>query len=199
MKKSISLSTYRFLDLAIFTFLMIVFEIIAIKGINWFSEVYCISLFLSISLIVLMRWGLWAIIPIISGALIFCYEIDGNFENYLVYVIGDLFILINMLWFIKGRQKLKNTYITICYVVSGYLLVQIGRSIVSAILGYPFFTTLVGFLGTDSLNCLLALIIIFIAKKQNGLFENQIEYLKRIDKEKKKEEASLEVHNYNEN
>ena len=65
-----------------------------------------------------------------------------------------------------------------------YLLVELGRAIIAAY-GNAFLTVLIGFLGTDLINVLLTLLIVMIMKRQNGLFEDQIAYLKRINEEER--------------
>jgi branched-subunit amino acid transport protein AzlD len=172
---------------------MIVFELIAVRAVNWFHEVYSISLFIAISLIVMMRWGVWSIISIIAGAISYCLVNDAVFENYIIYIFGNLFILINLFWFLLGKDRIRKGYWTVLFVLSGYVLVEIGRSLVAVFFGGKFIPTLIGFLGTDLINALLALLIIIITRKQNGLFEDQISYLKRINEEERNQNANTEV------
>lgn len=182
MKKNMSLGTYRFVDIFVFTVLMILFEFLATNFVD--TSLYSVSLFIPLTLIVMMRWNIWSIIIIIASAITYVYANNGTSDNYLIYIIGDLFILFNLLWLIKYKQNIKEkNYMCIIYVISGYFLVEVGRSIVSACLGYDFFKILLSFLGTDSLSVLVGLVVILIARKQNGLFEDQIEYLKRINAE----------------
>jgi hypothetical protein len=190
MNKHLSLSTYRLIDISIFTVLMVVFELIAVKAINWFDEVYSVSLFLTIALILIMRWGFWSIFTIITGAIIYCYAIGATVDNYLVYIGGNLFILFNLFWFTLGKERIQKGALTLLYVLSGFVLVELGRSLIASFLGFPFFPTLIGFLGSDVLSALLALLIIMITRKQNGLFEDQIAYLIRVNQEEEPKEAN---------
>jgi len=178
--KNISFKTYRLIDLLILTGLLVIFEMLTSIAPSWFSEKYYISLFFSLSLIVLMRWNAWAIITILAGTVVFCFQNQGGLQNYVIYIVGNLFILCNLLWFIKGKKIFKKNHIVLFYVISGYLFVEIGRSLVALFFDAPFFSTLIGFLGTDLLNVLLTLLIVFIVRRQDGLFEDQIIYLKRI-------------------
>jgi len=72
-------------------------------------------------------------------------------------------------------------------------LIEIGRSFVSSILKENFLKVLIAFLGTDAISVLITILIVLIARKQNGLFEDQITYLKRIQAEENSS-ASLEVY-----
>lgn len=185
MKKGMSIGLYRFIDLTIFSILMAVFEFISVKALSWFSEIYYVSVFFTIVLITMRRWQFWAIIPATVSAIIYCYLNDGVLINYIVYIGGNAFILFD-LFFIKFRKgKMNDNYIVVSYIIFGYLLVEIGRSLIALCFGSPFFSTLIGFLGVESLSGLLAILIILITKKQDGIFEEQISYLKRIKEEEK--------------
>jgi hypothetical protein len=193
MRKNISFKTYRLIDLLILTGLLVIFEMVASQAPSWFSEKYYISLLFSMSLIVLMRWNAWSIITILAGTVVYCLQNQGDLKNYIIYMVGNLFILFNLLWFIKGKHLFKKSHVVLFYITSGYLFVEIGRSLVALFFDAPFFSTLIGFLGTDLLNFLLALLIVFIMRRQDGLFEDQIAYLKRMSERNEKDESSLGV------
>lgn len=185
MNNQLSLGKYRLFDLLVFTGLMVFFEYVLVKVFPFLSGIYSISLFLTIALIVLIRWGLWAAIPIIAGGITYCLANDGKLNHYLIYTIGNLFILLNALWFLMGKNKIREGYITVSYVISGFILTELGRAIVAAILENNFLSAFISFLGVDSLSAAIALVIILIMRKQNGLFEDQISYLKRVQAEEK--------------
>ena len=85
--------------------------------------------------------------------------------------------------FSKVKVK-KNLFISIGYVVSAFLLIELGKTIFSVIfLGGDFIRILIGFLGSDALNVAIGLVIILIARLQNGIFEDQSAYIKRIKEE----------------
>ena len=141
-------------------------------------------------LICMMRWnGLAFFMPIVSGV-VYCYSIkSATLDNYLIYTIGNMFVLINLVWFLKGKEKIRNSLpLSIVYTVTGFLLVALGRTIVATILGNDFLGVLIGFLGAESINLVLAGFIIAIARLQNGLFIDQILYLKNIQKEEEGKE-----------
>ena len=187
MKKGLSIHGYRAIDIGIFSVILFLIEFFATYFTN---NIFTISLLIPIVLIVLMRWGLYASITVVIGSVAYVYAIslhsDGiTYKNYFAYILGNLFILINILWFIKGKEKVKkNLFISIGYVVSAFLLIEVGKTIFSGIfLGGDFFRILIGFLGSDALNVVIGLVIILIARLQNGIFEDQIAYIKRIKEE----------------
>lgn len=187
MKKGLSIRGYRAIDIGIFSVILFLIEFFATYFTN---NIFTIFLLIPIVLIVLMRWGLYASITVVIGSVAYVYAIslhsDGiTYKNYLAYILGNLFILINILWFIKGKEKVKkNLFISIGYVVSAFLLIEVGKTIFSVIfLGGDFFRILIGFLGSDALNVVIGLVIILIARLQNGIFEDQIAYIKRIKEE----------------
>ncbi|MBO7085649.1 MAG: hypothetical protein J6W25_00885 [Bacilli bacterium] len=187
MKKGLSIRGYRAIDIGIFSVILFLIEFFATYFTN---NIFTIFLLIPIVLIVLMRWGLYASITVVIGSVAYVYAIslhsDGiTYKNYLAYILGNLFILINILWFIKGKEKVKkNLFISIGYVVSAFLLIEVGKTIFSDIfLGGDFFRILIGFLGSDALNVVIGLVIILIARLQNGIFEDQIAYIKRIKEE----------------
>lgn len=182
LKKGMSIKEYRALDLAIFTILMIVFEIVAVKAIDWFNLIY-ISLFITISLLSIMRWNIWGVVPIIAGSVTYSIMNGFDYKNYIISIIGSLFLLLLNLWFLIGKKKFKEPIYVILFVFSGFFILELGRTVVATILGYPFLSNLITLLLTDAINALMSLIIILITSKQNGLFEDQKEYILRIQKE----------------
>ena len=76
--------------------------------------------------------------------------------------------------------------------MTGFFGYCIGRKILgSLVFKVDFVRLLIGNLGTESLNALLSLIVIFIARKQPGILDNQKNYVERVQEEEK--QNSLEV------
>ena len=104
MNKQLTLGTYRFIDIIFVTTLMVVFEVIAVKAVGWFQELYSISLFFVFALLVMMRWGAWSTITIVAGAVTYCWANKATFENYVIYICGNLFILLICSGFYSERK-----------------------------------------------------------------------------------------------
>lgn len=190
MQKGISLRTYKFIDVATFSILAGVFEYIGVYALKMYEFPYfSLSLFLSLTLICMMRWNyLSLILAIICGG-VYCFANDGSVNNYLIYIFGNAFLLLNLLWFIKGKKKIKDKLaLTVMFIITGYLSICLGRSLVSMILGESFFPVLLGFLGTETINLVLTLFVVLIARRQKGLFTDQIEYIKEVQRDELKSE-----------
>ncbi len=186
MNRKISFSMYRSIDLTIFTVLMIIFEFFSVKGFEWFNGIYALSLFLVLTLITMLRWGIYSIIPIIAGGLTYSLaHPNGTLETTIVYVVGNLFVLIAMVWLIKGQDKIKNqNYYLILFVLTGFFGYCLGRALIGCIVFEASFIDLaIGYLGTESLNAIISMVVIIIAKKQPGILENQKHYVKLVQEE----------------
>jgi hypothetical protein len=59
---------------------------------------------------------------------------------------------------------------------------QSGRELAALCFGYEF-KLLLRFYATDSLSILFTALIIWIARRQDGLLEDQIDYIKRVQEE----------------
>lgn len=186
MKKQITLKQYRLLDLSIFTIVLCLFEFLSVYILNNDDYPYfSLSISLPIILICMMRWNYRSfILPILSGV-VYCLTIgNATIDNYVIYSIGNLFILLNLIWFKLGKDKIRSSgLLTILYTISGFILMCLGRSVVSIFFDGKFLSVLIGFLGTGFINLLLSCFIIMIARIQPGIFVDQITYLKEVQKE----------------
>lgn len=186
MKKQITLKQYRLLDLSIFTIVLCLFEFLSVYILNNDDYPYfSLSISLPIILICMMRWNYRSfILPILSGV-VYCLTIgNATIDNYVIYSIGNLFILLNLIWFKLGKDKIRSSgLLTILYTISGFILMCLGRSVVSIFFDGKFLSVLIGFLGTGFINLLLACFVIMIARIQPGIFVDQITYLKEVQKE----------------
>jgi hypothetical protein len=72
------------------------------------------------------------------------------------------------------------------YALAVQLLLQAGRALVAAVLGTDIGAAL-GYITTDILSTLLTVVIIWIARKPDGLFEDQKHYLLRLQSERQVE------------
>jgi hypothetical protein len=145
----------------------------------------------------MVRWNWWAAaFPVIDGVL-FCFMCstvqDVNFSQYVIYGVGNAFIVLNY-FFLKlvGKDKvIKKWYLTIVYALIGYVLVVLGRSVVSACFGENFLQVLVATAGFgESVNLLFAILGLLILRRLDGMLEDQKQYLIRINQEQNKKPQS---------
>ena len=109
----------------------------------------------------------------------------GTFEQLVIYVLGNELSLAGLLMLkAAGREKIKdNVLLTILYALIVQLLMQIGRGGVAFAFGagagaIPKFITM------DILSELFTVVIVFIASRLDGIFEDQKTYLLRMQQSK---------------
>lgn len=182
----ITLKQYRVIDITIFAIVLCLFEFLSVFILNIDEYPYfSLSISLPIILICMMRWNHRCfILPILSGV-VFCLTIgNATVENYVIYSVGNLFILFNLIWFKLPKEKItQSSLLTILYTVSGYVLMCLGRSVVSIFFDKNFLDVFIAFLGTGFINLVLASFIVLIARIQPGMFKDQITYLKEVQEE----------------
>lgn len=193
----ISLKAYRMLDLFIFSLLTCAVELVNIIVLNRFfsAELFTLSLVIPMSLISIQRWGIRAWMVPAVGGVAYCVANGAAFGSYVVYVIGNCFVLLNLFWYMKTGKKAiqESTGLKIAFALTGFFITEVGRTLLAALLerdGRSFlavsteiFRTIIV---TDALNIVIGTIIILIAGRQNGLFMDQLEYLKELQAEKDK-------------
>lgn len=182
MNKGISLNLYRFLDIAIFSFIGLFFEYISFKILNIYDyPYYSISVSLLINLLIMKRWGKYSLFYSIISGLFYVYLNKGNLINYFIYGIGNIFILFDLFLLYKKKDSIKsNIFINSLFIINGFILSCLGRSVVALILRKNIIETFISFIGTESLNLIFSLIILNIIRNIDGLYEDQVEYIKRI-------------------
>lgn len=186
------LKRYQSMDLLIWTVLLFVFETVVVKaGTVWFrSQPWTLSLVPALVTIVYMRWGVYGIFYSALGGIAICFASKAGTEQYIVYVLGNLFSAASMLMLKKmGKEKIRGSvFFSLLFSTLVFLLMALGRGVVSLILGESV-GALVDFLATDILSWVFALLIVWIARRLDGVFEDQISYLLRLKSEEEKEKG----------
>lgn len=174
--------------------MVVVFEFIIVMAARfWFpGQPYTVSLAAAITTIVYMRWGWWGGIHAALAGLVFCFFQGATPTQYLIYVIGNLFSMLSVFILLKvGKEKVRTSTMGMLYPILVLLLMQIGRSVVAIATGAEP-ASVIGFFTTDSLSMLFTFVIIWIARRLDGVYEDQIHYLLRI----KSEEGTEKEVNY---
>ena len=194
MNRHMTLKQYRNLDLFLFAVMLIISESLIVNAaIRWFpDQLYTVSVCAAIVSIVLMRWGPWAAIHAAVGGLVYCFWAGGSPKQYLIYGIGNLFSLISLLMFrLPGKERIReNVLLTLLFAVCTQLFMQMGRACVSFVMGSPISTGF-SFITTDALSGLFTMVIVWIASRLDGVFEDQISYLLRVQAEAKEEKGGF--------
>ena len=191
MNRRRSIAQYRAMDLFMFAVMLTVFETIVVTAARrWFpNEPWAVSVTPAVTAIVLMRWGPWAAIHALLGGAAFCYMSAAEPKQYAIYCIGNLFSLL-ALFLVKalgGEEEVRRSvYKTLGYGLCVTLLMQAGRFLIAVLLGTAADLAL-GFFTTEAVTLLFTLLILWIVRRLDGVFENQDHYLLRLQAEEEKE------------
>ena len=195
MKRGITFQQYRGMDVFFFTALLCLCEtLIAFASTRWFpGEPYTLSLTSAVTAIVMVRWGAFAAFPAVLGGLAFCMASGAAPTQYLIYIIGNLAAMA-MLPLLKkwGWRKLhESVLLTMAYAALITLLMQLGRCLIALALGNPP-VICAGFITTDVLSVLFAVLLCWISRRLDGILEDQRNYLKRIQEEQENEARRMD-------
>lgn len=183
-----SRNQYIVVDMILLTLLTCLLEWAGRIALDVFpGELFTISLVLPMTLIAMMRHGTLGVLVAALGGLTYCILNSAAWDVYLIYILGNSMIAVNLVWFGKpGKERIRQSPgMIVMYVLSGYLLMNLGRSLLAFVMGYtPFLATTVRYFTTDTLSAVMAVIIVLIARKQDGVFEDQMRYLERLASEK---------------
>ena len=189
MKRQITIEQYRSIDLTLFALMLVIFETIVVKASGkWFSaQPYTFSLTAALTAIVLMRWGIWGAVEAVLGGIVFCAAYGGSGGQYVIYGAGNLFSL-GALGLIKlfGPENIRlDTVKSLIFAAAVQILMHAGRAAAALCFGHSI-KECAAFFTTDALSCVITMVIIWIARRLDGIFENQKIYLLRINEEKEK-------------
>ncbi len=184
-----SIRQYRLTDSLIFAAILVVFELILHYALIGFSGAFTFSSLVPIVLLVIMRWGWQGVFYAVGDGILFCLLKGAGWQGYVSFGVGNAFIMVLLLATkFLGKEKIaKKWYFTTLFVVAGWLLVAFGRTVVAACCGLDFTGTLIAQLSDSSslLSLAMAIIIILVMRRFDGMFEDQKHYLKRLDAERK--------------
>jgi len=190
MNRQISFSQYRAIDLSILSVVLAVCQFLTHLAVSfWFPEqLYVVSPVAGMTALVMMRWSAWAVIPASLGGVLFVWMSGGSLQQVLIYVIGNLASLLALIMFrIFGKERIrKESFLAVTFAIAVQLLMQLGRAAVALVFGFSTAAVL-GFITTDILSILFTVFIIWTARRIEGLFEDQKNYLLRIQREQQVE------------
>ncbi len=188
MNRQISFRQYRTIDLCIMGVLLFFSQaaISIFSATVYADQLYVVSTVAAVTALVMMRWNAWAAIHAVLGGLVVGIFGGANFQQYIIYCVGNLASLLALLLFRwLGKEKVRADALTsMFFALCTQVLMQLGRAAVALLLGVPAETCL-GFITTDSLSILFTMVVIWIARRIEGLFEDQKKYLLRIQNEAK--------------
>ena len=134
--------------------------------------------------IVYMRWGAWGAIHAVEAGFVFCFFSGASGKQFFIYCIGNLVsVLAVLLLKALGKERVRTGHLSLIFPLLVQVLMQAGRAAAALLMGADPADT-VGFFTTDSLSLLFTFVIIWIARKLDGVYEDQKHYLLRIHAEK---------------
>ena len=190
MNRQISFSQYRAIDLSIMMGVLVVCQyLIHLATSFWYPEqLYVVSPMAGMVAIVMMRWSGYAAIHAALGGLMYAALSGGSWQQLLIYGVGNLASLLALVMFkLYGKERVREDgFLSMVFAIAVQLLMQLGRAGVAALFAYPAAACL-GFITTDLLSILFTAFIIWIVRRIEGLFEDQKNYLLRIQREQQVE------------
>lgn len=190
---NLSFKQYRATDLGIMLVLLMISDaLIAYAARVWFpDEAYVLSPTVAIVCIVMMRWGGFAAIHAVGGGLALCVASGASAGQFAVYCIGNCFALAALVLFkVWGKEKIRSKpFFTVLFTIAAFCATQIGRWLVGLLLG-GMLDDFITFFATDSLSLLFAVLAVLIARRVDGLFEDQRAYLIRTQSERNRQQLS---------
>ena len=194
MNRRLSLKQYRNLDLFFFAVMLCISETLIVNAaIRWYpDQLYTVSVSAAITAIVMMRWGGWAAIHAVLGGIVYCLAAKGTAQQFMIYGIGNLFGLLSLLMIrLLGKDRIcGNVLLVLLFALCTQLFMQMGRACIAVINGAAFETG-IHFITTDALSGLFTMVIVWIASRLDGVFEDQISYLLRVQKENEEEKGGF--------
>ncbi len=188
-----TVAQYRRIDLFIWAVLLTIAEMLIVTAATkWFpGQPYTLSAVGAITAIVMMRWGWRAVIHAALGGVVFCLASGAGPQHYAVYAIGNLAGL-GALGLIKawGEGEIRlDPLKAMAFGLATVLLMQTGRALISLAFGAGI-ADFIRFYTTDIISLLFTAVVVWIARKQDGVFEEQGNYLLRISREEEEERES---------
>ena len=186
MRRQRTWKEYRTIDLALMALMLAVFEFLIINAASfWFpNELYTVSLAAAVTSIVYMRWGVWGGIHAVEAGLVYSYFAGGTPEHYVIYCVGNLFSLLAVILLkAVGKEKVRTGKLSLVFPMLVQLLMHLGRGVTALVFGAAL-GSIAAFFAADSLSYIFTFVIIWIARKLDGVYEDQKHYLIRINTEK---------------
>lgn len=196
----ISLGMYRGIDLFLLSLITCAAELINIIVLKRFfqGELFTLSIAVPMSLIAMQRWNAYGAIVAAASGLAYCVANNGAAQSYAAYILGNLFVLICLLWYLKGGKKKieESKGLQFLFALSGFLAVEVGRTLVAFIFEKEILSIFLTYIVSDSLNIVIGIVIVMVAAAQKGLFTDQLGYLRAIAEEREQNRKHISTGGY---
>lgn len=183
----ISFRQYKLTDMFLFAVILAAFELIVHYAYIAYDGDFVFSPMLALTLIVMMRWGWPAVFYAVLDGALYVLLNGGNLQLYAIYCIGNAFVMLLLLAtkFI-GKEKISSRwYFTTLFVIVGWVALILGRAVVAACFGNAFLSSLGAHAKAELMSLAVAIVIILVMRRLDGMWEDQKHYLNRLDKERR--------------
>ena len=173
------------MDLIFFAMILAVCESAVVKAATTFSsQPYVLSIVPVVVCVVYMRWGIYGCLHAVFGGVVSCFVSKGSAVQYGIYCLGNIFSVLAVLLLSKvGKERVRESVSwSLLFAVLVTVLMQIGRGLVAVLFGSPL-GIVPKFILTDSLSVVFSVVVIWICRRLDGVFEDQKTYLLRINRE----------------
>lgn len=186
----ISIKQYKLTDLFLFAVILVVAEVIAHFAAVKFADetvTYLITFTVPVTMLVMMRWGWVSVIYAAADGVLWCLLKGAGWQSYLCYGLGNCAVAVLLLMTrFMGKEKISGKwYFSALFVIGGWVAVMLGRSLIGLCVGYSFSQLLKNFCLNELLSLCMAVVIIMVMRRFDGMFEDQKKYLMRLDEERR--------------
>lgn len=190
MNRQLSFKQYRTIDLTILLVFLAVCQLLTHFAVSfWFPEqLYVVSPEAGMVALVMMRWGGFSAVHALLGGVIYAALSGGTWQQILIYGIGNLASLLALVMLKRPGKELvrQSGFLSLTFGFSVQLLMWLGRFGMVLLFGGEMAACL-RFITTDALSGLFTLLIVWIIRRIDGLFEDQKHYLLRMERERQAE------------
>lgn len=178
-----SIQKFRLVDLTIWLFIGLIALGVNVLAFRVFGPLmYIIDLSLIVVFITMFRWGIYGGVLgiVLTGINVWLFE--GSLNHYVIYLLGSIMLVGNIIWFLViPKQKIKkDVSIVFLFVITGYLLVIIGRLIAIVLLGLDVQDALFTYIFDEGINVVIVSIAFYLVSRQDNILVDMFDYVKEI-------------------
>ena len=116
---------------------------------------------------------------------VFCMASGAALKYYLIYCLGNLLSVLAVPVLLKiGKEKVRTGMSGVIFALAVLLLMQTGRALTAILFGAAP-ASVSGFYTTDSISMLFTAVVVWIAARLDGVYEDQKHYLLRLSAKEK--------------
>ena len=195
MRPQLTTKQYRTLDLSMLTAILVLCEgLIVLASTRWFpDQLYTLSVTPAVTAIVMIRWGYPACWPALAGGAVYCLLNGAAPWQYLVYMGGNLLslLLVPLIRRVGWQTVRDKAGYCILLGLCCTALMDLGRALIALCLGHG--RAFLFFFTTDVMSFVFSAVALWVARRLDGMLEDQRHYLDRVSRETETEDGGLDT------